>query len=190
MTAWTLEQLEYIRSTDDFNISPYREDDRTPGTSTWIWSVVVDGDVYVRADNGTASRWHRVALSQKRGRIRAGHRSHVAFAPVDCKINDRILGEVRSRQVNPATARPQSEQRRPCRRTGPRHRICGLGKVAHLGKGPARHGMLGDLAERGRNRLTARIDVADLDIRRPDIGHAFAHRTTGNPANDPAPTRK
>jgi hypothetical protein len=33
------------------------------GTPTWIWSVVVDGALYVRA-----SRWHRAAVRQKAGR--------------------------------------------------------------------------------------------------------------------------
>ena len=47
------EQLERIGSTDDFHISPYRDDGTTPGTPTWIWSVVFDRDVYVRAYNGT-----------------------------------------------------------------------------------------------------------------------------------------
>jgi hypothetical protein len=65
MTAWTPQQLEKIGSTDDFHISPYRDDGTTPGTPTWIWSVVIDGDVYVRAYNGTASRWHSSAMTKK-----------------------------------------------------------------------------------------------------------------------------
>ncbi|WP_298860839.1 DUF2255 family protein [uncultured Microbacterium sp.] len=84
MTAWTPEQIEAIGSTDDFHISPYRDDGITPGTPTWIWSVVVDGDVYVRAYNGTASRWYRSALAQRAGRIRAGGLdAEVAFTTVD-----------------------------------------------------------------------------------------------------------
>lgn len=91
MTAWTSEQLERIRSTDDFHIAPYREDGETPGTPTWIWSVVVDGDVFVRAYNGTHSRWHRAALRQKRGRISAGGiDTEATFTPVDGAINNRI----------------------------------------------------------------------------------------------------
>jgi hypothetical protein len=91
VTAWNPEQLEKIGSTDDFHISPYRDDGTTPGTPTWIWSVVVDGDVYVRAYNGTSSRWHRAALRQGAGRIRAGGLDlEVAFTPVEGEINDRI----------------------------------------------------------------------------------------------------
>ncbi|WP_366134476.1 DUF2255 family protein [uncultured Citricoccus sp.] len=30
-----------------------------------MWSAVVDGNVYVRAYNGTASRWHRSAMIQR-----------------------------------------------------------------------------------------------------------------------------
>ncbi len=91
MTAWTPQQLEKISSTDDFHISPYRDDGTTPGTPTWIWSVVIDDDVYVRAYNGTASRWHRSAMTQRAGRIRAGGiDAEVAFSPVDGEINGRI----------------------------------------------------------------------------------------------------
>lgn len=91
MADWTPEQLEAIASSDDFHIAPYRADGVTPGTPTWIWSVVVDGRVYVRAYNGTASRWHRSAIAQRTGRIRAGGvDAEVSFASVDGAINDRI----------------------------------------------------------------------------------------------------
>ena len=84
MTTWSQDELQQIAATDDFHISPYREDGATPGTPTWIWSVVVDGDVYVRAYNGTASRWYQAALRQRAGRIRAGGGEwEVAFEPVD-----------------------------------------------------------------------------------------------------------
>lgn len=92
MNAWTPEQLENIGTTDDFHISPYRADGITPGTPTWIWSVVVDGNVYdVRAYNGTASRWHRSAMVQRAGRVRAGGLDiEVSYTAVEGGINDRI----------------------------------------------------------------------------------------------------
>ncbi|MFJ9588719.1 DUF2255 family protein [Streptomyces acidicola] len=91
MNAWTSAQIDAISSTDDFRVSPYRDDGTTPGTPTSIWSVVVDGGVYVRAYNGTASRWHRSALQQGAGRISAGGvDAEVTFTPVDGEINDRI----------------------------------------------------------------------------------------------------
>ncbi|WP_115788770.1 DUF2255 family protein [Arthrobacter silvisoli] len=91
MNALTPEQLENIGTTDDFHISPYRADGITPGTPTWIWSVVVDGNVYVRAYNGTASRWHRSAMAQRAGRVRAGGLDiEVSFTAVEGGINDRI----------------------------------------------------------------------------------------------------
>ncbi|WP_434056648.1 DUF2255 family protein [Leifsonia sp. McL0608] len=55
MTDWTPEELRAISTTDDFHIAPYRADGSTVGTLAWIWSVVVDGGVYVRAYNGTES---------------------------------------------------------------------------------------------------------------------------------------
>jgi hypothetical protein len=92
MTDWTLDELKSIASTDDFRISPFRADGTTYGTPTWIWSVVVDGAVYVRAYNGTSSRWYGSATSQGAGRITAGGvEKDVAFVPVhDGRLHDRI----------------------------------------------------------------------------------------------------
>jgi hypothetical protein len=42
---------------DDLHVSPFREDRVTYGTPTWIWSVPVGEDLYVRAYYGQNSRW-------------------------------------------------------------------------------------------------------------------------------------
>lgn len=92
MTAWTADELQAIATTDDFHIAPFRADGVTHGTLTRIWSVVVDDGVYVRAYNGTNSRWYQSARSQGAGRITAGGLAKdVAFTPVDdAVLNDRI----------------------------------------------------------------------------------------------------
>lgn len=92
MTAWTTDELRAIASTDDFHIAPFRADGATLGTLTWIWSVVVDDAVHVRAYNGTNSRWYQSARSQRAGRITAdGVEKDVAFIPIeDAALNDRI----------------------------------------------------------------------------------------------------
>jgi hypothetical protein len=91
MSTWSKKELEKIAETDDLHISPFREDGVTYGTPTWIWSVVVDDDLYVRAYNGRKSRWHKAALRQKAGRIAAGGiTKDVIFEPVDGEINERI----------------------------------------------------------------------------------------------------
>jgi hypothetical protein len=91
MNFWTKDELKKIADTDDLHISPFREDGMTYGTPTWIWSVVLDDSLYVRAYNGTASRWYKAAIQQKRGRITAaGMTKDVTFQPVDDSINDRI----------------------------------------------------------------------------------------------------
>ena len=88
---WPPKELQKIAATDDLHISPFREDGVTYGTPTWIWSVVVDGELYVRAYNGSRSRWYQAAMRQKAGRIRAaGMTKEVVFEPVDGAINDRI----------------------------------------------------------------------------------------------------
>jgi hypothetical protein len=91
MSTWTKDELRKIASTDDMHISPFREDGNTYGTPTWIWSVVVDDALYVRAYNGQSSRWYQAAMRQNRGRITAaGMTKGVTFEPVDRAINDRI----------------------------------------------------------------------------------------------------
>ncbi len=91
MSKWSKEDLRKIAETDDLHISPFRDDGKTYGTPTWIWSVVVDDALYVRAYNGQKSRWYQAALRQKTGRITAaGMTREVTFEPVDVSINDRI----------------------------------------------------------------------------------------------------
>lgn len=91
MTSWSSEDIDRIAATDDLHIAPYRADGTTYGTLTWIWSVVVDGRLFVRAWNGTRSRWYRSAIAQGAGRITAaGDTFEVDFAPADAAVQDRI----------------------------------------------------------------------------------------------------
>ena len=57
MTSWSEDELRKIIEADDLHIAPFRDDGVTYGTPTWIWSVAVDGAVYVRGYNGQKSRW-------------------------------------------------------------------------------------------------------------------------------------
>jgi hypothetical protein len=91
LTTWLKEELKKIAEADDLRISPFREDGVTYGTPTWIWSVAVDGALYVRGYNGQKSRWYQAAVRQKAGRITAGRMAkEVRFEPVTGAINDRI----------------------------------------------------------------------------------------------------
>jgi hypothetical protein len=91
MSPWPKNELRRIAATDDLHIAPLRDDGQTYGTLTWIWSVVMDDDLYVRAYSGKNSRWYKAALRQKAGRIAAaGMTKEVLFEPVDGPINDRI----------------------------------------------------------------------------------------------------
>ena len=65
---WSPNELRQILDSDDLHISPLREDGKTYGTPTWIWSVVVDGALYVRGYNGQQSRWYQAAVRQRAGR--------------------------------------------------------------------------------------------------------------------------
>jgi hypothetical protein len=91
MSAWSKDELRKIAETDDLHISALREDGKTYGTPTWIWSVVVDHQLYVRAYNGRSSRWYQAALREKAGRITAaGMTKEVSFEPIEGAVNDQI----------------------------------------------------------------------------------------------------
>ena len=91
MAEWLKDELLKIANADDLHISPFREDGVTNGTPTWIWSVVVDDALYVRAYNGKNSRWYQAALKQKAGRITvADMAKEVQFESIDGPINDLI----------------------------------------------------------------------------------------------------
>lgn len=88
---FSADELKKIDEADDLKIAPFREDGKTYGTPTWIWEVVVDGELYVRAYNGINSRWYKSALKQKAGRIiAAGMPKEVGFEPVSGDVNDAI----------------------------------------------------------------------------------------------------
>ena len=103
MSAWQPDDLRRIAEADNLHISPLRDDGKTYGTPTWIWSVAVDDGLYVRAYNGKNSRWYQASLRQKSGRIvAAGMTKEVTFTPVEGPIQARIDDAYRAKyQSNP-----------------------------------------------------------------------------------------
>lgn len=91
MSLFPSSDIEAIAASDDLHVSPFREDGTTYGTPTWIWSVVVDGRLFIRAWNGPRGRWYRAAISQGAGRVTAAGKTYeVAFAPAPEELADRI----------------------------------------------------------------------------------------------------
>jgi len=91
MATWSKDELRKIAEADDLHISPFREDGVTYGTPTWIWSVAVGDDLYVRAYYGLNSRWYQASVRQKAGRITAADMTkEVIFEPVEGPINDLV----------------------------------------------------------------------------------------------------
>ncbi|CQR55904.1 DUF2255 family protein [Paenibacillus riograndensis] len=98
MGTWSNEELRKIRDADDLHISPFREDGVTYGTPTWIWSVVVESSIYVRAYYGQNSRWYQAAVRQKAGRITvAGMAFEVSFEPIEGQMSDVIDNAYRTK---------------------------------------------------------------------------------------------
>ena len=113
MNQWDTTTLSDIMDANDLHIAPFRDDGKTPGTPTWIWCVTVDGELYVRAYNGTRSRWYNAAVTQQAGQIlAAGQRHDVDFAPIeDQQLNERIDDAYRARYSDNAYLAPMIGER-------------------------------------------------------------------------------
>ena len=70
MIAWDHAEPKRIAQADDLHIAPLRDDGKTCGTPTWIWSVAVDGELYVRAYSGRNSAGIRPRCGKRRGASR------------------------------------------------------------------------------------------------------------------------
>ncbi|MFF7709127.1 DUF2255 family protein [Pseudomonas sp. NPDC007930] len=109
---WDQDELDAIVKADDLHISVFREDMVNYGTPTFIWCVQVGGDLYVRAYNGTKSRWYQAALKQKAGRIiAAGKTFDVSFEPVNGGINDQIDDAYRAKYSSSSYLAPMISER-------------------------------------------------------------------------------
>ena len=112
MSTWNPDVLADIAGSDDLHISPFRADGVTYGTPTWIWSVVVDGNLYVRAYNGVRSRWHQSAMTQGAGRISAGgHTVEVTFTPADASLTEAIDAAYRTKYADSEYLPPMVSER-------------------------------------------------------------------------------
>ncbi|MFC0877786.1 DUF2255 family protein [Saccharicrinis sp. FJH2] len=93
-TGLSKEEIAQIAEKDDFHIAPFRDDGKTYGTPTWIWSVSVDDKLYVRAYNGTRSKWYGSAMKQKAGKVEAAglvkdvHFEAVSGVDINKQIDD------------------------------------------------------------------------------------------------------
>ncbi|MFB6319143.1 DUF2255 family protein [Saccharicrinis sp. FJH54] len=101
-TGLSKEEIAQIAEKDDFHIAPFRDDGKTYGTPTWIWSVSVDDKLYVRAYNGTSSKWYGSAMKQKAGKIEAaGLVKDIHF--------EAVSGEDINKQIDDAYRRKYSK---------------------------------------------------------------------------------
>lgn len=67
----------------------------------------MDGELYVRAYNGTASRWYKAALKQKAGQIAAaGMTKDVAFVPISGEVQDAINAAYRAKYAKSPYLQP------------------------------------------------------------------------------------
>ncbi|WP_420864635.1 DUF2255 family protein [Levilactobacillus spicheri] len=91
---WDFTELTAFAQANDLQVSPFYSDGKTYGTPTWIWSVVVEQSLYIRAWNGCQSRWYRSAIRQGAGRIfLAGDNHEVCFEPVRGRLKNRAIDQ-------------------------------------------------------------------------------------------------
>jgi len=105
--AWRHDELHTIIAADDLRVAPFREDGVKHGNPTWIWCAAVEGELYVRAYHGPASRWYQAALRKRAGRIAAaGQTYEVEFQSIDGGINDLIDAAYRAKYRNSRYLKP------------------------------------------------------------------------------------
>jgi hypothetical protein len=67
MSAWSTDALRTMAATDDLHISPCREDGRTYGTPSWMWSVAVDALVMCARTTASTLAGVRPHCGKRRG---------------------------------------------------------------------------------------------------------------------------
>jgi hypothetical protein len=98
LRGWPADELRKITEAGYVHIAPFRKDGVTYGIPTRVWSVVVDGEIYVRSYTGQKSRWYQAAMRERAGRIIAAEMiADIRFEPVLGPINDRIDSAYRAK---------------------------------------------------------------------------------------------
>jgi hypothetical protein len=102
MSTWLKNELSKIAESDDLHIAPLRKNGMVYGPPSWIWSMAVDGALYVRPYNGTKSSWHQTAIRQKAGRIiAAGMTKDVTFEAVRRSTSGSMKRIARNNRASP-----------------------------------------------------------------------------------------
>lgn len=110
--AWTAEFLDMIAGTEGLRIAPLREDSTTFGTPTYIWAVVVEERLFVRAYSGAGSSWFRAALREGAGCIQVARQVFdMRFAPVDEGLTHAIDAAYRSKYPTSRYLAPMISER-------------------------------------------------------------------------------
>ena len=114
MRNWSEEELRRIAETDDLHISPFREDGKTYGTLTWIWSLwSMVAFVFARTTARTRAGIRRRCARKPDAFTAAGMTKEVSFEPIS-EINDRIDGAYRARYKRQRVPRCHDQCTRTC----------------------------------------------------------------------------
>jgi hypothetical protein len=93
--GWTAAELAAISETEEVHVSSRRLDG-TMSDGRTIWTVVVDGSVFIRSADGPDKPWFRAARNRGAGRLQVGDASFaVTFHPADELDQSSIEAEYR-----------------------------------------------------------------------------------------------
>ena len=70
MAAWTEEEISEANKEDLYISAP--NEDGTEHAPTWIWMVVVDGELYCRSYNGQSGSWYTAVKRTGNGHAKFG----------------------------------------------------------------------------------------------------------------------
>lgn len=110
--AWAAEFFDMIAANDGLRIAPLREDHATFGTPTYIWAVIAEGRLFVRAYSGAASSWYRAALRESAGQVHlAGRVFDVRFVQMDEAVTPAIDAAYRAKYPSSSYLAPMVSAR-------------------------------------------------------------------------------
>lgn len=69
MARWTDDELHRLEEDETLLLSSVLADGTLPEEQVRLWTVICDGDLYVRSYNGTEGHWYRAALESHQGRV-------------------------------------------------------------------------------------------------------------------------
>lgn len=93
MSTWDPAAIEQVATNDEIRLAVDKQDG-SAGKPVIMWSVDVDGEVYVRAVYGDTSPWYRRALVTETGELKVGS--------LQARVAIRLIGHEKAAAIDAA----------------------------------------------------------------------------------------